>query len=80
MRWLDLPHFFTIAIFLTMLIAAIQPVTDPDFWWHLTTGNWILSQHAIPRTDLYTYTVAGHRWITHEWLSEVILAALYASR
>ena len=78
MRWLDLPHFFTIAIFLTMLIAAIQPVTDPDFWWHLPTGNWILSYHAVPRHDLYTFTVSNHRWITHEWLSEVILAALYA--
>jgi len=77
-RWLDLPHFFTIAIFVTMLIAAIQPVTDPDFWWHVTTGNWILSHHAVPRTDLFTYTVSGHRWITHEWLSEVLLSALYA--
>jgi hypothetical protein len=78
MRWLDLPHFFTIAIFLTLLIAAIQPVTDPDFWWHLPTGNWILSHHAVPRQDLYTFTVSGHRWITHEWLSEVMLAVLYA--
>jgi hypothetical protein len=79
MRWLDLPHFFTIAIFLTLLIAAIQPVTDPDFWWHLPTGNWILSHHAVPRHDLYTFTVTDHRWITHEWLSEVILALLYAA-
>ena len=78
-RWLDLPHFFTIAIFLTMLIAAIQPVTDPDFWWHLPTGNWILSHHAVPRHDLYTFTVSNHRWITHEWLSEVIVAVLYAA-
>ena len=78
MRWLDLPHFFTIAIFLTMLIAAIQPVTDPDFWWHLPTGDWILSHHGVPRHDLYTFSVSNHRWITHEWLSEVILAALYA--
>jgi hypothetical protein len=78
-RWLDLPHFFTIAIFLTMLIAAIQPVTDPDFWWHVTTGNWILSHHAVPRHDLYTFTVPDHRWITHEWLSEVLLSALYAA-
>src|SRR5438128_6128099 len=77
-RWLDLPHFFTIAIFVPMLIAAIQPVTDPDFWWHVTTGNWILSHHAVPRTDLFTYTVSGHRWITHEWLSEVLLSTLYA--
>ena len=79
MRWLDLPHFFTIAIFLTMLIAAVQPVTDPDFWWHLTTGNWILSHHAVPHQDLYTFTVNDHRWITHEWLSEVVLALLYAA-
>jgi hypothetical protein len=78
-RWLDLPHFFTIAIFLTMLIAAIQPVTDPDFWWHITTGNWILSHHAVPRHDLFTFTVTDHRWITHEWLSEVLLSVLYAA-
>jgi hypothetical protein len=78
-RWLDLPHFFTIAIFLTMLIAAIQPVTDPDFWWHITTGNWILSHHAVPHQDLYTFTVRDHRWITHEWLSEVLMSALYAA-
>ena len=79
MRWLDLPHFFTIAIFLTMLIAAVQPVTDPDFWWHITTGNWILSHHTVPHQDLYTFTVNDHRWITHEWLSEVVLALLYAA-
>jgi hypothetical protein len=77
-RWLDLPRFFTIAVLLTMVIAAVQPVTDPDFWWHITTGNWILSQHTVPHHDLFTYTVTSHRWITHEWLSEVILAALFA--
>ncbi|HEY0492525.1 MAG TPA: hypothetical protein VGD57_03560 [Candidatus Dormibacteraeota bacterium] len=76
--WLDLPRFFTVAVLLTMLIAAIQPVTDPDFWWHITTGNWILTHHAVPRHDLFTFTVENHRWITHEWLSEVILAALFA--
>ena len=62
-----------------MLIAAIQPVSDPDFWWHITTGNWILSHHAVPRHDLYTFSVADHRWITHEWLSEVLLSVLYAA-
>ncbi|HET9849912.1 MAG TPA: hypothetical protein VFR68_15355 [Candidatus Dormibacteraeota bacterium] len=79
MRWLDLPHFFTVAVLLTMLIAAIQPVTDPDFWWHVTTGNWILNHHAVPHQDLYTFTVHDHRWITHEWLSEVFMSALYAA-
>ncbi len=78
-RWLDLPRLFTLAIFLILLIPAIQPVTDPDFWWHLTTGNWILGHHAVPRHDLYTFTVPDHRWITHEWLSEIVLAAMFAT-
>src|SRR5207237_5191894 len=74
----DLPHFFPIASFVTTLIAAIQPLTVPDFWWHIAPGNWILSHHAVPHQDLYTFTVPDHRWITHEWLSEVVLAVLYA--
>ena len=78
-RWLDLPRFFTIAVLLTMVIAAVQPVTDPDFWWHVTTGNWILAHHTVPHHDLFTFTVSGHRWITHEWLSEVLISVLFAA-
>lgn len=77
-RWFDLQRLFSLAILLILLIPAIQPVTDPDFWWHLTTGNWILSHHDVPRHDLYTFTVPDHRWITHEWLSEALLAVLFA--
>lgn len=76
--WFTLPRLFSSAIFLILLIPAIQPLTDPDFWWHVTAGNWMLAHHAIPRYDLFTYTVADHRWITHEWLSEVSLAVLFA--
>jgi hypothetical protein len=77
-RWLDLPRLFTLAILLVLLIPAIQPVTDPDFWWHLTTGNWMLGHHDVPRHDLFTYTVPQNRWIAHEWLGEIMMAALFA--
>jgi hypothetical protein len=63
---------------LTALFLVTRPVHDPDFWWHLTTGRWILAHHAIPHHDLYTFTVPGHIWVTHEWLAEVGLAALVA--
>jgi len=77
-EWLDLSRLFTLAVVLILLIPAVQPVTDPDFWWHLATGNWILAHHAVPHQDLFTFTVSNHRWITHEWLGEVGLAALFA--
>jgi hypothetical protein len=51
---------------------------DPDFGWHLQAGRDILA-HGIPKTDLYTYTARDFPWIDHEWLSDVLLAWLFAS-
>lgn len=45
---------------------------DPDMWWHLKTGEWIVQQ-GIPKTDPFSWTFQGSPWITHEWLSEVFL-------
>ncbi|QWE17247.1 hypothetical protein [Polynucleobacter sp. AP-Nino-20-G2] len=51
---------------------------DPDTYMHLTIGRWILDHGAIPRTDMYSHSLHGHPWVAHEWLSEYILAVLYA--
>lgn len=61
---------------IALVVAAVQPVSDPDFFWHLKVGQWILQHHDVPHHDLFTYTVSNHVFITHEWLSEVIMAAL----
>jgi len=67
------------AVLLLCLFAmAVRPITDPDFWWHLRTGQLIWESKSIPRQDVFSYTVAGQPWITHEWLTEVILYAVYA--
>lgn len=43
---------------------------DPDFGWHLTSGQYIL-EHGIPRHDIYSYTMSSFPWIHHEWLADV---------
>jgi hypothetical protein len=50
---------------------------DNDLWGHLLAGGDILARGAIPRVDPYSYTVAGQPWVNHEWLSQVVLAAVY---
>lgn len=45
--------------------------TDPDYWWHVRTGQVIVETRALPRADIFSYTAAGQPWITHEWLSQV---------
>jgi hypothetical protein len=57
-----------------MLLAALPLATtvDPDFWWHLRTGRLIV-ESGIPRHDPFSWTAAGKAWVTHEWLSEVVI-------
>lgn len=66
-----------VALFLTALFTmAVRETLDPDMWWHLRTGEYIL-QHGIPRLDTFSFTVPDHEWITHEWLSQVVMWVVY---
>ena len=49
----------------------------PDLWWHLRTGQWIVETGHIPRLDPFSFTRAGHVWVSHEWLSEVVFYELW---
>ena len=49
---------------------------EPDLWWQLRTGEWILEHHQIPQTDIFSYTFAGHEWINVKWGSEVLFALI----
>ncbi|HLJ69136.1 MAG TPA: hypothetical protein VKX16_17415 [Chloroflexota bacterium] len=60
-----------------ILIVALAPRLDTDFWWHLKVGQYIAARHAVPSHDFMTYTFAGHAWTDHEWLSELTMWALY---
>ena len=73
---IDIRRLFLGSILIALLIPAIQPVSDPDFFWHLRVGQFILQHHDVPHRDLFTFTVSDHAFITHEWLSEVLMAAL----
>jgi hypothetical protein len=50
---------------------------DPDTWWHIKTGQDIISNLRVPITDTYSHTFAGHSWIAKEWLSQVFFAIAY---
>ena len=52
-----------------ILVAMIRP-TDPDMGWHIRNGLDIL-RFGAPRGDLYSYTMFGHPWISHEWLTDI---------
>jgi hypothetical protein len=60
--------------------ALAQPgavLHDPDTYLHIAAGRWMLAHHALPVRDPFSYTFAGAQWVPHEWLAEIVLAAIY---
>jgi hypothetical protein len=60
-----------------LLAMTARSATDPDLWWHLRTGQWIVETGHVPHSDPFSFTRAGHSWVSHEWLSEVVFYELW---
>jgi hypothetical protein len=50
---------------------------DPDTYWHLATGRWILEHRIVPEGDPFSHSMPGMAWTAHEWLSEIVLAGIH---
>lgn len=46
-----------------------------DYYWHIKAGEYIVTNLKIPYYDIFSwYGISNHLyWMSHEWLSEVIL-------
>lgn len=65
--------------FLCLFAANFMAPTDPDFWWHLRTGQLIADTGAVPTRDVFSYTAFGQPWVAQEWLAELAIYRLYAA-
>ena len=74
---LSLSNVFPVVLLLGLFGMTARPATDPDLWWHLRTGQWIVETGHVPHSDPFSFTRAGHAWVSHEWLSEVVFYELW---
>ncbi len=65
-------------IYILILLFGRNLLGDPDSYWHVTIGQWIIDHRAFPETDVFSFTFAGAHWIAQEWLSEILLAGAHA--
>jgi hypothetical protein len=56
---------------LTLLVGFMPIPWDPDLWFHLADGDYILSHHAVPQADPFSFTRPGALWVPHSWLFDV---------
>jgi len=62
-----------------VLVVLCRRVGDPDFWWHMETGSWIIDHGALPSHELFTYTATNRVWADQEWGSEVLGDLIFRS-
>lgn len=55
----------------------IRAFSGDEIWCHLRTGTWILQNHAIPRTGLFSQ-LSNSRWVDFSWLYDAFCGVVYA--
>lgn len=50
---------------------------DPDTYWHIAAGQWMLDHRQVLHHDIFSYTYAGKPWASHEWLAEIVMACAW---
>lgn len=64
------------------VVAAVVAWTggslaDPDMWWHVRTGRWIIDHHVVPHTDPWSFTAPQGNWVPTAWLSDAAFAGVW---
>ena len=80
-RYLSWVFWGILAVFLGVYCA--QPIGDPDFWWHLKSGEVMLNQGGLLHNDPFNYTSNSVISIRESvilkgyWLWQVVAALFY---
>jgi hypothetical protein len=61
-------------------IAFVSKTTvrDPDIWWHLKVGDWVVQHRAVPYVGIFSRIAGTRPWIAYSWGYEVLLSRSYA--
>jgi hypothetical protein len=52
-------------------------LNDCDTGYHIRAGEYIIDTLSIPKHDIFSFISPPLPWTAHEWLSEVIMAAIH---
>ena len=58
-------------------VYLTRPIADPDVWWHINVGKWILAHHTVPSKDLWTVYGNGEIFRAYSWIQEILYALAY---
>jgi hypothetical protein len=72
-------YLITAVISTGILLRFSGGISGNDYWWHIKVGEWILENHTVPKTGIFSWYAMENNldWVSHEWLSEVLLYLIH---
>jgi hypothetical protein len=65
------------------IVVAVRPVgvplLDPDVWWHLRVGEWVIEHQSVTANDPFSLPGQAKSWVAYSWLYEVVLYGLHSA-
>lgn len=60
-------------------LFSCQKIYDPDTWWHLATGRWVLEHGLVPGHDVFSFATADAPWVAYSWLPATGMYLVHAA-
>lgn len=76
-RWQwDYRQVCTGLLLIFLAIIAFKVPGDPDMGWHLQNGLYTLAHGWPQHGDVFSWTMPSYLWVSHEWLTEVLMVGI----
>ena len=64
-------------IYLVPAAQALLPIDDPDIWWRIRVGQWMVAHRSVPLVDSFSAYDLGRPWIDYSWLFELAVCGAH---
>ena len=67
---------FTLTIASYYSIVSTPAMVDPDIWWHIGVGDWIVANGTLPRVGVLSQHLE-RSWIAYSWGFDVLVSTVH---
>ena len=78
-RRFQIRHLYPLIVVALYPLAAMGPIGDNSFLWHVRAGEAQWNAGQVLSTDVFSYSLAGAAWRTQSWLAELSYSGLEAA-
>lgn len=75
---LQIRHLYPLIVLALYPLAAMGPIGDNSFLWHVRAGEAQWDQGQVLSTDVFSYSMTDAVWRTQSWLAELSYSGLEA--